>query len=293
MRILMLLVAVLSIGAAQAEQVQVRQGELVLNANLVKAGNWPEGPVLLMTHGTLAHGGMEIMATLQGLFREKGVSSLAPTLSLGLSDRSGMYPCDTPHTHKHADALGEIGLWLDWLRGQGVSDVVLLGHSRGGNQTAWFAAEHKDPSVRKIILIAPGVWEAGMWEADYEKRFKQPLSPLLERAQALVDGGKGDALMSETDFLYCPKTAATAATFISYYAPDARFDTPSWLRDIAVPALIVIGSEDRVVPELPARMESLGESEGLTVATIDGADHFFRDLYADELVEIALEFIND
>ena len=280
-------------GAVQAEQVQTRQGALVLNANLVKAGNWPEGPVLLMTHGTLAHGGMEIMATLQGLFREHGVSSLAPTLSLGLSDRAGMYPCDTPHTHKHTDALGEIALWLDWLRGQGVSDAVLLGHSRGGNQTAWFAAEHKDPLVRKIILIAPGVWEEGMWEADYEKSYKQSLSPLLERAQTLVDGGKGGAPMSETDFLYCPKTTVTAATFVSYYAPDARFDTPSWLRDIAVPALVVIGSEDRVVAELPTRMEALGERAGLTVATIDGADHFFRDLYADELVEIALEFINE
>ncbi len=53
-----------------AERVQISHDDLTLNANLVKVdGNWPAGPVVLMTHGTLAHGNMEIMAGLQSMFR--------------------------------------------------------------------------------------------------------------------------------------------------------------------------------------------------------------------------------
>ncbi len=294
MRTLLLLVALVISMSVAAEQVQVRQGERVLNANLVKAGDeWTRGPVVLMTHGTLAHGRMEIMQTLQGLFAENGVSSLAPTLSLGLSDRAGMYPCETPHTHRHTDALDEIALWLGWLKGQGVEELFLLGHSRGGNQTAWFAAERPDPVVRGLILVAPGAWEAGKWEAEYAARFGKELEPLLQQARELVDAGKGDTLKGETDLLYCEKTLASAASFLSYYAPDPRFDTPSLLAGIGVPVLVFLGSEDQVVEDLPASLARAGERDGLRVETIDGADHFFRDVYADELVETALEFIAD
>ena len=78
-----------------------------------------------MTHGALAHNGMEIIATLQGLFTEADISSLAINLSLGLDDRHGMYDCATPHTHKHSDALNEIDVWLDWLETQGANNNIL------------------------------------------------------------------------------------------------------------------------------------------------------------------------
>ena len=70
---------------AVAEKVTLEHDGLTLNASLEKSGNWPEGPLVLMTHGTLAHSGMEIMATLQELFAENDISSLAINLSLGIS----------------------------------------------------------------------------------------------------------------------------------------------------------------------------------------------------------------
>ncbi len=278
--------------STQAEEHKLNHDGLAITANLEKAADaWQQGPVVLMTHGTLAHNRMEIITTLQQLFKENGVSSLAINLSLGLSDREGMYKCAVHHTHKHTDALDEIGLWLEWLKKQGVQSVVLLGHSRGGNQTAWFAAERDEAAISKVVLVAPQVWSEEYAAKDYKSRYGKALAPLLARAEKLVAEGKGDAAMKQLDFIYCPETSASAAAFVSYYKPDTRMDTPTLLKQIDKPVLVVVGSEDKVVKGLREKMAKLAGHDNIATHVVDGADHFFLDLYAEELVETALEFI--
>lgn len=269
-----------------AEEVTLTHQGLTLNANLETTGaDWQQGPVVLMTHGTLAHGGMEIMQTLQAALLDRDISSLAMTLSLGLDDRGGMYDCATPHTHLHTDAVGEIGAWLGWLQGQGVEQVALLGHSRGGNQTARFAAEHTDAPIDAVILIAPQTWNESAAALDYDKRFGKALAPELERARQLDTQGRGGELLKPVDFIYCDETAATATAFLSYYSPDPRMDTPSLIPEIKAPVLVVAGSADDVVEGLVESMQPLADQERVDLLVLDGADHFFRDLYAEEIAD--------
>lgn len=283
--------ALLAAGHAGAEEIKVDHAGLTLNANLSPAQDtWQGGTVFLITHGTLAHNGMEIITTLQGLLAEQGITSLAPTLSLGLDDRHGMYDCAVPHTHKHTDALDEIGVWLDWLKTQGVKNVVLVGHSRGGNQTAWFAAERMDPVVNGVLLIAPATWSEAYALSDYQKRFKTELGPVLKRAEDLVKAGKGSVWMEKTGFIYCPDAKVQAQAFVSYHAPELRLDTPGLLGKIDVPVLIIAGTEDDVVPDVADKIEPVADGTRVRLEVIDGADHFFRDLYADEIVEYAKAF---
>lgn len=278
---------------AVAEKVTLEHDGLTLNASLEKSGNWPEGPVVLMTHGTLAHSGMEIMATLQELFAENDISSLAVNLSLGIDDREqAMYDCPVTHTHRHIDALDEIGAWAGWLGQQGTTDIVLLGHSRGGNQTAWFAAERDEPLVTRVILVAPATWSLDHAVADYEKRYQTPLSPIVEKAREMVSEGKGAVTLRNIGFIYCEDTSASAEAVASYYADDPRMDTPTLIPDIDKPVLVIAGSEDDVVAGLIEAMEPLAAQERVELAVIDGADHFFRDLYAEDVVDLSLEFIN-
>jgi pimeloyl-ACP methyl ester carboxylesterase len=232
---------------------------------------------------------MEIIATLQELFKDRGISSLAINLSLGVSDRHGMYDCTVPNTHRHTDALDEIGLWLNWLKQQGVKSVVLLGHSRGGNQTAWFAAERDKTAISKVVLVAPQVWD----EEKNEKGYHQPLAPLLARAQQLVAAGKGDTQLQPIDFIYCSQGSASAAAFVSYYQPDSRMDTPTLLLQINKPVLVVAGSADSVVQGLAEKMEPLAGRDNINFAVIEGADHFFLDLYAEELADKTMEFVKE
>ncbi len=281
-------------GIIQAEEVKLQRGDLTLNANLEKApDNWPAGPVVLLTHGTLAHNGMEIITTLQQLLLENGVSSLALNLGLGLNDRHGMYDCNTPHTHHHTDALDEIGQWLAWLKEQGVEDMVLLGHSRGGNQTAWFAAERDDPVIKKVVLVAPQTWNKDEDAAGYEKRYGKPLAPVLAQANDLVAKKKGDSMLEKVDFIYCTGASATASAVVSYYNPDPRLDTVYLLPKIGKPVLVFVGSEDKVIVGLAEKVAPVAEKSAVEMVVIDGADHYFRDLYAEDLVDQVIEFIGD
>jgi pimeloyl-ACP methyl ester carboxylesterase len=276
-----------------ADVVKLPYQGITLNANLEKsADTWPAGPVVLMTHGTLAHRGMEIMAGLQSMFADRGISSLAINLGLGLDDRAaGMYDCATPHTHRQTDAIAEIGAWVDWLKTQGVRNVALLGHSRGGSQTARYAAASADPVVTAVILVAPLTWSEDYAAADYEKRYGKPLAPVLAKAQNLVDAGKGDTLMDPVDFIYCEQTSATAAAFVSYYGPDHAMDAPGIIPGIKSPVLVVAGSEDTVVKELPERVEPLADGERVQLLVMDGADHFFRDLYSEDIADTVAEML--
>ncbi len=266
---------------------------LTLNAKLVQAeGKTLADGVILITHGTLAHNGMEVIRAMQTALAERGWNSLAISLSLGLDKRTGMYDCATPHTHRHTDALDEIGAWLGWLKAKGAKRVVLMGHSRGGNQTAWFAVERPDPVVSQVVLLAPMRWSADEAAKSYAKRYGTPLAEVLARARKMVAAGKGDAFLEKVGFIYCKDAKVTAAAFVNYYAPDARRDTPSLLTRIKVPVLVIVGTEDQVVTGLVDAVKPIAAAnEHVSLAVIEDADHFFRDFFAEDAADAIEAFL--
>lgn len=282
--------------AAAAEQVRISHRGMSLLADLqIASGSELSDGVLLMTHGTLAHGRMEIMATLQDLLAERGINSLSITLSLGQSERSGMYDCASLHDHRHSDAAAEIALWYDWLVARGAGPISLLGHSRGGAQTAEFAAApNRHGGAREpagAVLVAPAVWWPGKLAEDYQHSHEAPLAPVLKRAGELVEAGRGDEVLEDTDFVYCAGARVTAATFVDWYSGRQAMDAPSSVAASRLPVLVVAGSDDAVVAELPERMQGVADGERVRFEVIDGAEHFFRDLYAEDLADLVEEFV--
>lgn len=277
-----------------AKEIQIKHAGLMLNGYVeIAEGKTLKNGVILMTHGTLAHGRMEIMTTLQELLKDNGVNSLSITLGLGLDKRRGMYDCNVPHTHKHRDALNEIDLWFKWLTGQGAKNISLLGHSRGGNQTAWYAVEHDKETIKSVILVAPMTWNKQKDINGYKKRYKKDLGSVLSKATSLVKSGKGSTLLKNTDFIYCPDTQVTATSFVDYYQPDTRFDTPGLLPMIKKPVLIFAGSEDKTVKDVAEKTRPFADKQGnVHLKVIEGSDHFFRDLYAEEVVDGIVDFIS-
>ena len=282
----------LSVSTINAEEVEIKQGDITLNANLELAdGKTVKDGIILMTHGTLAHSKHSIIVQLQELFAENELNSLAINLSLGVDKRHGMYDCASTHKHKHTDALNEISAWLGWLKKKGAKEVTLLGHSRGGNQTAWFAAEHDDPVIEQVILLAPQIWNAETASKEYKEKYGKNLKPILKKAQALVKEGKQGEILEGVDFIYCKNTNVSAESFASYYTPEARLDTPTLLSKINKPTLIFAGTEDTVVKGLDKIYGALPDKGKSELVVIDGAGHMFQDLYAEEVVEKIIEFI--
>ena len=276
------------------ETVTLKHNNINLNANLKLAdGKSLKDDIILMTHGTLAHGKMEIMATLQNLFADNGISSLSITLGLNQDNRKGFYDCATPHTHKHTDAIEEIDLWMNWLKKQGNNNVILLGYSRGGNQTAWYAAEHDSPMIKKIILVAPLTWNIHEVKSKYKTTYNKEITPILNKAKALIKQGRDEVPLKHTDFIYCKDSTVSAGSFVSYYKDDRRMDTPFLINELTRPTLVFTGTEDKVVKGLAEAMSYLSSKPNIQSHSIEGSDHFFRDLYADEIVEKSIEFIEE
>lgn len=277
--------------AAGAEEVKASYNGLTVNANVVLAeGKTLADHVVLLTHGTLTHNDRETYKSIQRLLAKKGISSVAPNLSFNVNDRHGEADCSILQSHTHEDAMTEIGFWVKWLADKGTQSITLMGHSRGGNQTAWYSVEQDSDLIKDVVLIAPATWSNATAHSDYEKSFQVALQPLLTSAEKNVKAGKGDTVMKKVNFIYCTDADATAKAFASYYGNEARMDTPTLLKKATKPTLVIIGSDDTVVADLAEKMEGVDNSL-VSTTTIEDADHFFLDFAAEDLAEKAADFI--
>jgi pimeloyl-ACP methyl ester carboxylesterase len=288
----LLALCVCPIGLSHGEEVKLDYNDVTLNAELVQAPGKSLGDgAILLTHGLLAHGRMEIIDALQKLLAARGFASLAPTLSLGLDDRHGMFDCALRQRHTHDTAVAEIGVWTAWLKTHGARRIVLAGHSNGGTETARFAATRLDPAVVALTLLAPGTWNSTEVAAQYEQTHGMPFAPELAYAEALVASGRGDAILEDVAFLQCDHAWVSAASFISYYGNDPMLDTPRLLARIVPPVLVIAAGRDQIVRDLPMRIGPLADGRNVTLVTIDGADHFFRNLYAEDAADAIVRFL--
>jgi pimeloyl-ACP methyl ester carboxylesterase len=127
--------------------------------------------------------------------------------------------------------------------------------------------------------------------AEYQRRVQKPLAPILAQAQKLVKAGKGDTVLEHVGLLNCADTSATAEAFVSYYGRSPGLDTPSLLPKLRKPTLVVVAGNDEVVVGLDKKVAPLADGKRVQMQVIDGADHFFRDLYTDDAVEVIDAFL--
>lgn len=246
--------------------------------------DWYEGdrdPAIVLVHGTLGHKRMEIIETFATLLNQDyGYSVLAINLALNEPDRRGMAQCDRPHRHLDTHAAIEIGQWIEYL---GDRPISLVGHSRGGAQVAEYLADPAS-SVVAASLIAPAQYDSKTAEQDWQERTGTALEDWL----ATADQAAPDEWLNPPRFIYCESAKVTAQSFLSYHQPSARFDTPALLKKVSVPVQVLWGNEDALVEGLVERLDP----QQIQINEIDGADHFFRDFYADDAVAEIDAFIN-
>lgn len=264
---------ILQINSTQAKEVSLKYKGLTLNAALeLDDDKTVKDGVVLITHGSLAHRDMQTITYLRSLLNESGYNTLAINLSMGINNRHGMYNCKQLHTHTYNDAVSEIGAWVKWLKDQGVKKITLLGHSKGGAQTALYAAEHDSKVIESLILIAPAMVS--------KDRSEKVLSQIKEAKR--LDAKE---TLKEVPIMHCQNTTATVESFLSYNAFSPKHDTPTLLPKIKKPTLVLIGGQDSVVVGLEKIVAPLVKGN-IQMKVVDTAGHFFRDLNMDEAVEV-------
>jgi pimeloyl-ACP methyl ester carboxylesterase len=282
---------------SEAEEVNTRFRGLTLLGNLELAeAKGLESGVTVIVHGLLAHNGMEVIAALQSNLKARGVSTLAVNLSLGVDRRTGFFDCGRLHAHRPFDSLDEIDAWIGWLKNNGATDIALIGHSQGGNHVAVYAAERNDPAVSAVVLLAPGTFDRERAAERYKQRYGADLDEVLARAEALVRAGQGFERLAGIGFLSCENATATAGSVAAWYRADPRRHTPNILPQIKARTLVVIAGADEVVPDLAPAVAPLAREAGrgageIRLHTVDGADHFFRDLFVEDAAEMIAEWL--
>ena len=276
---------------ARAAEVRIDHKGLGLlgEAALAPGKTWKDGAILIV-HGTMVHRGFDAIAHQRKALLEQGFSNLAVTLSLDVPDRRGNGDCAKPQTHRHQDAPAEIAAWIAYLKAQGAADITLFGHSRGGNQVMRYAIAGADPAVKRVVLLAPTDFDAA-GVAGYRDAPAGELDKRLAEAGRLASAGRGSELMRGIRFLNCAQTDASADAFLSYYRDDGQMNTLDRLGAIRVPTLVIAGTLDTITPDIPAKMRGKTGAQ-VKLAVIDGADHFFRDLIADEVAELVVKFLS-
>lgn len=111
-------------------------------------------PLLIFIHGFLQTRSFSTVERLFNSLNESGYPVLAPTLSLGVSNRAQALPCESIHLHSLDSDTDEIGQWVEWGSAKGYKDIVLIGHSAGSVNITGYLAGKTHPSVKKTILIS-------------------------------------------------------------------------------------------------------------------------------------------
>jgi len=281
--LLIMLLSLLLATCTQAKEVTIKYKKLTLNAELELAeGKTFKDGVILITHGSLAHRDMQTLTYLRELLSELELSTLSINLSLGLDNRHGMYDCNTPHHHIFDDALDEIDQWVSWLKSKGTTSITLLGHSKGGAQTALYALERDSKVIKSVILMAP---------ATKTKGGSKKLHIQIQRAKLVKSFGNLDIELKGMPIMHCKKATASVKSFLSYNVFTPRQDTPTILPELKKPTLVLIGGKDTVVVGLEKKVAPLVDNKKIFMKVVETSGHFFRSLNMDEAVEYMEAFL--
>ncbi|MGZ0187168.1 MAG: alpha/beta hydrolase [Alphaproteobacteria bacterium] len=257
--------------SADAQIETLRLGALDLKARHVR----PKGSGLataLIIHDTLGAFDNTTIADVQWAMAENGNATLAINLGLNVNERLRTLDCNVRHTHRHEDALSEIDAWVDWLLGEGLGPITLIGHGRGGAQAAWHLSHRANGRVSAAVLLAPSGWSPGQADAEYRARYTAGLSALLTQ----IAGKAPEEMVENVPFLHCGAVAAAKSSIVSYYGAEPMRDTPTALAGVNTPTLVLLPEVVASAPEDDSADRLLAlENPSIAVQTIRDADSQF------------------
>lgn len=268
-RVALALAGVLLAAWCQAAPIQQRLANgLVANAEFNRGST---DHAVLVLHGFLATHQFPTITRIVTELSDQGYTVLAPTLTLGISNRVTSLPCNALHLHTFEDSSRELRWWVNWLGDQGYRDITLVGHSAGSIRILAYTLDDPHPAVRRQVLTSlvslerlPGA---------------KPTGTSTEQAEQWL--AQGQQRVARYDVSFCHGNfTAPPAVYLSYHA-WTRKRVAQALRDTRIPAVVIVGANDRRFTG--GDWLQMLEASAPRLVVLNDANHFF-----DGMAEFAL-----
>ncbi len=176
------------------------------------------------------------------------------------------------------ESVLDIEAGIDFLVGQGFSEIILVGHSTGANKACYFAGTQKNPHVVGVVLSGP--MSDRLHAITDHAKFKKDLAYM----HTLVDEGRGNELLVGYHFF-----PMTPKRFISLFEPRSTEDVfdygepeprLKYFSEIKLPLLVHLAGADegadRPIEEIQKVFDARATSPKYKSVVIPGALHRFN-----------------
>ena len=275
---------------ASSKNIQItRDDGLTLNANFSE--NLQNDSVYMIIHGTRGFKTMEIIKSLEHKIFIKGHDVLSINLSYGINNRNDRFlSCDIEHTHSEHESVREIINWYQYLLSKNYKTITLVGHSRGGFNIIQ-AAELIDNKNLELHLLAPTVDTHKGTRDYYSIEHNLPYDQVIKNNDEYIISERYPSI----NFLFCEDTKVSSNTFRSYLDFSENrskypftFSILKLLKESDNKISIYSGTADEILLDSYKMFEPF-DKKNITHYIIDDADHFFRDIYLDDVIELMFD----
>jgi pimeloyl-ACP methyl ester carboxylesterase len=186
------------------------------------------------------------------------------------------------------DCLLDVDAALEYLKGRGYSRFVLVGQSLGSVKSVYYQGTRQRSDVVGVVSYScPRLFYSS--RVNQHPAFKQR----LDEAQAMIDAGRGEELIWDTDS--ARSRVFSARTYVNKYGPHDNFDLRPYAAKLGVPFLAVAGSEDasKPIPFYAKQMVEAAQAAGSTSASyhiVQGSGHGYEG-HEPEAIEKIREFL--
>ena len=285
----LLLISILTISqvsysSERAVSIQDDNG-IILNGNLLSRDI--NKPIFIIVHGTRGYYEMEIINTLSKSLYDEGFNTLAINFSYGFSSKRNTFlECNITHNHSEQSSVNELILWYQYLISIGYKDIYFIGHSRGALNVMQAVTLINDNSL-KTFLLAPMIDTYEGTRDYYRDELKIPYDQIISSDDNYLISKR----YKKINFLFCENVDVYSKTYRSYLDLSKNkskypftFNIIDLLNNSKVKSTVFSGTDDEIILDSYKALYSI-ENKNIKIIEIDGADHFFRDLYLEEIVE--------
>ncbi len=262
---------------------------LVLNANL--KSNSQSDTIFILVHGTRGYKDMEIIKSLSQKIYDYGYSSLSINLSYDIDNRASEFlSCDRVHTHNEHTSIDEIVSWYRYLENQDYKNIYFIGHSRGAFNVIQAMAIINNNNI-KAYLLAPVIDTYLGTKNYYDQEHNLPYETLINNKDEFIISDRYPSI----NFLFCENAKVSSSTFRSYLDLSKNqtlypftFSIIDLLKDTKSSVTIFSGTDDEILLDSYKKLNQINQPN-ISHILIDEADHFFRDIYLDDVIDIIFD----